>query len=109
MYKRQAIEGGHVAAADVDGEDDNGCIAARSAESAQLLLSLIHILAAVLVAGGSPGSHLQLTWNSSIPLALPRLREYFFSVGLFQCSNTPRLPHRMPSRSGSYNVFEGGS
>ena len=41
------------------------------------------------------------TWKSSMPCAFPRLREYFLSVALFQCSCTPRLRHRMPSRSGS--------
>jgi hypothetical protein len=35
----------------------------------------------------------QPTWKKSIPFALPRLREYFFSLTLFQCSNTPRLRH----------------
>jgi hypothetical protein len=34
------------------------------------------------------------TATSSIPLPLPRLREYFFSCGLFQCSWTPRLASR---------------
>jgi hypothetical protein len=43
----------------------------------------------------------QPTGKSSIPCALPRLPEYFFSVPLFQCSCTPRLRHRMPSCSGS--------
>jgi hypothetical protein len=47
-----------------------------------------------------PGAD-QPTWKSSIPFAFPRLPEYFFSVPLFQCSNTPRLRHRIPSRSGS--------
>ena len=32
--------------------------------------------------------------TSSIPLPVPRLREYFFSSALFQCSWTPRLASR---------------
>ena len=39
--------------------------------------------------------------TSSIPSLLPRLREYFFSAALFQCSWTPRLESRVPSPSGS--------
>ncbi len=39
--------------------------------------------------------------TSSMPLPVPRLREYFLSVGLFQCSWTPRLSRPVPSASGS--------
>ena len=39
--------------------------------------------------------------TSSMPSLLPRLREYFFSAALFQCSWTPRLESRVPAPSGS--------
>jgi hypothetical protein len=42
-----------------------------------------------------------------MPLLFPRFREYFLSRALFQCSCTPRLRQGIPSRSGSYDVFEG--
>ena len=35
--------------------------------------------------------------TSSIPLPVPRLRLYFLSAALFQCSCTPRLCKRTPS------------
>ena len=40
-------------------------------------------------------------YTSSIPLFCPKLRLYCLSVGLFQCSNTPRLCTPVPSCSGS--------
>ncbi len=43
----------------------------------------------------------------SIPSFLPRLREYFLSAALFQCSCTPRLAS-CPLLSGLYTVPEGG-
>src|SRR5271169_5126513 len=50
---------------------------------------------------GNNQQSLNLGKKRSMPCAFPRLREYFLSVPLFQCSCTPRLRHRMPSRSGS--------
>ena len=47
------IKGGHVAAADVDGKDDNGCIAAGGAKGAQLLGVTDEIAAAVLERGAA--------------------------------------------------------
>jgi len=40
-------------------------------------------------------------FSNSIPLPVPRLREYCFFSGLFQCSWTPRLWSVAPSPSGS--------
>lgn len=38
---------------------------------------------------------------NSIPFPVPRLREYFRSAALFQCSWTPKLCSGVPSPSGS--------
>ncbi len=40
------------------------------------------------------GAHPCFSATNSIPLPAPRLREYFLSWGLFQCSWTPRLGSR---------------
>ena len=44
--------------------------------------------------GRRPTESLSDTKSDSMPLPVPRLREYCLSVGLFQCSWTPRLASR---------------
>ena len=47
------------------------------------------------------GGRVAVSATNSMPAPVPRLRLYCLSVGLFQCSCTPRLDSRLPVFPGS--------
>ena len=71
------------------------------------MLFILFYRVIVVVAGMLPVRHFFLSYTSSMPSSLPRLRLYCRSVALFQCSATPSDLSGVPSPSGSYAVPDG--